>query len=93
MRLKSEKLEQLCERIFAVLKADADCQFIRDEQLIREQIHQIFFGDLKREDEIEEDIRQKLEEHREQISRGQFSFQDLFQKAKKQTAREKHLTF
>ena len=93
MRLRPEKIDALCEQIYEVIKADEDCQFIRDEQMIRDDIRDIFFGDLRREDEIEEEIREKLEQHRDKISRGDFSFQDLFRKAKKTIGRERNLVF
>jgi hypothetical protein len=93
MRLRPEKLDLLCERIFAVIEADKDCQFIRDEQMIRDEIREIFYHDLRREDDIEEEIREKLEEHRDQLSRGDVSFMDLCKRAKKQIARQRGLKF
>ena len=93
MRLKPDKVQSFSESILQVLKVDPDCQFIRDEQMIHDDIRRIFMEDLRREDAIEEEIRDKLDAHRDKIGSGTFSYMDLFRKAKKQIARDRKLVF
>ena len=93
MRLKPEKVAYLCQKIFDVLKADADCQFIRDDQMVQDEIRANFLHDLQREDKIDEEIRDKLDAHMDQIANRSVSRTELAQRAKKMLARERDLIF
>jgi len=88
-----EEAEELCDRIFETLQKDEDCQFIRDEQMVKDTIREIFFNDLRREDQIEREIREKLDENRDIIGRSDVSYMDLFRSAKQKTAKDKRLVF
>ena len=93
MRLKMEKIDELTEKIFQVIQADSECQFVRDEQMIKDSIRDLIIGDLKREDDVEQEIWDKLEAHNDQIQNRSVSRNDLYVQAKRMIARERDLIF
>ena len=93
MRLRPEKVHQLADKILETIANDKDCQFVRDEAMIRETIREIFIEDLRREDRIEAEIWQKLDDNRDQIQNRQVDRQELFRRAKQTLGRARGLVF
>jgi len=91
MRLKEEKVDSLAKKILNELKSNPKVFFKSPEDKIVHTIKSIFINDLKREDELEEEIHKKLKENINKINRENLNYNDLFRKAKIKLAKEKKI--
>ena len=91
MRLKPEKIEHLAECIYEALAANKDITLEDSRARIVGLIREVVTSDLKSEDELEEEARKLLEEHREEIQRTGASFEKLVLKTKQKLAQERKM--
>ncbi len=89
MRLKPEKIDNLAGKILQELKERPEVAFRADEEEILHEIKNVITTDLKREDELEDEVREILSKHMERIYRDDISFIELVRKAKRQIARQR----
>jgi hypothetical protein len=93
MRLKPEKIEDLAAKVLQGLKENPDVLLRGKEADIQREVKSVITMDLRREDEIEEEAREILQQYMKRIYRDDISFTELLRKAKKQIGREKGLIF
>ncbi len=88
MRLTPSKVDDLARQM---LRALAECSGaeILDEKKAAAVLRQVFLDDLKAEDDLDEQVRALLRRHASQIHGENLDYELLFQRAKKQLAREK----
>jgi hypothetical protein len=91
MRLKPEKIEDLAQKVVQELKKHDDVAFRSDEDVVFHEIKDVIQKDLQREEDLEEEVREILQQHMKRIYRDDISFSDLVRKAKKQMARKRGL--
>ena len=91
MRLKPEKIEDLCRKIIEEFKNREEIVFRSDEEQVLHEIRNIITYDLQREDELEDEVREILQKHMNRIYRDDISYTDLVRKAKRQLAKERGL--
>lgn len=88
MRLTPAKVEDLVRQIVEWLKASPDITLV-DEKRAAAVLREILLTDLKREDDLEDEVRALLKRHANEIHGDNLDYNLLFQRAKKQLAREK----
>jgi len=91
MRLKPEKIDDLAHKIIAEFKQQPEVLLRVDENEVLHEIKSIITMDLKREDDLEEEVREILQKHMKRVYRDDISYVELVRKAKKQLARERGL--
>jgi len=91
LRLKEEKIDSLAEKVIEMFKKDEKTIFLKDEEKVRHAIKEVIREDLKREDDLDEEIRSLLEKHRDKIAWSNLDYQTLFQKTKKMLIRERKI--
>jgi len=91
MRLKPEKIEDLARKILQAMKENPEIAFRSDDDTIIHEIRETILLDLKREDELEDEVRDILQQHMKRIYRDDINYADLVRKAKRQLARERGL--
>jgi hypothetical protein len=88
MRLTPAKVEDLVSQLLDWLKASPDITLV-DEKRAAAVLREILLTDLKREDDLEDEVRALLKRHANEIHGDNLDYNLLFQRAKKQLAREK----
>lgn len=88
MRLTPAKVEDLVRQLLDRLKASPDVTLV-DEKRAAAVLRDILLTDLRHEDELEDEVRALLKRHANEIHGDNLDYNLLFQRAKKQLAREK----
>ncbi len=91
MRMREEKIDYLSRRILQVLRDNSNVSFEKKDIRIFLEIKRVITQDLKREEEIDEEVRELLEKYRERISNKDMDYQFLFRRAKSQLMKERGL--
>lgn len=91
MRLKPEQINLLTELIVDSLEHNDEIEFAVERGEISVLVRNAITDDLKAEEEIEEEARRLLEEHREQIQWKGMSFDKLLLKTKQKLAQERKM--
>lgn len=91
MRLREEKIDSLSRQILQRLRSLKEVKFKEKDIRIFLEIKRVVTLDLKREDEIEEEVRELLEKHRDKISTRDLDYQYLFRRAKAQLMKDRGL--
>jgi hypothetical protein len=91
MRLKPERIETLSNLIYEALAANAEITVNEGREKIVGLVRRIITEDLTAEDEIEEEARRLLEQHKTEIQRKGASYEKLFHKAKQKLALERKM--
>ncbi len=90
MRLTRDQVGQISQRIVRGLIKDGRIAADNPEQVI-DLIVQVFTGDLAAEDKLNDEVREILQGHAEEISRGMVNYQEVFRKVKAKLARDRKL--
>lgn len=88
MRLTPAKVDDLVRHIVEALKSSEDGT-LADDNRAAAVARDTLLDDLRREDQLDEDVRALLKRHASQIHGENLDYNLLFQKAKRQMAREK----
>ena len=91
MRLRPGKIDELSLKILGEMKKNPDVVIRAKEEDVLYEIKTIITKDLEREDKLEDEVRDLLQKHMNQIYRDDISYIELVRKAKKQLARERGL--
>ncbi|MFH0795384.1 MAG: DUF507 family protein [bacterium] len=89
MRLRPVKIEVLAGKLLEELKSNRSVKVVGEESVLLHEIKEVIAGDLAREEKLEEDAKNLLKPHMDQIQRKNMNYQELLQKTKKQLARKK----
>ena len=88
MRLTPAKIEDLTRQLVAALRSMTEVNLV-DEKRAAAIFRDTLLSDLKREDQLEEEVRALLRKHASQIHGDNLNYDLLYQRAKRQLAREK----
>lgn len=91
MRLKPEKVADLSRQIAEALKADSRVAFEAAIEEVERAVRKVFLGDLRREDELMEEVERVIETHREKIAGKNVDMQVLRRKIRDQLVRERKM--
>jgi hypothetical protein len=91
MRLTKEKIESLSKQLLDELKKQPEVSFKADESLINLEIKTAITADLKREDEIDLEVREILKKHMNRINLENMDYSVLFRKTKQKIIKERGL--
>jgi len=80
MRLSREKTVRLSHVITDVLVAGDDVEFIEDRTTIRQNVVEILIALLKEEEQIDAQVRQKIDSQKKQILEGSEEWEVLYRK-------------
>lgn len=88
MRLTPDKVDDLVRQIVDSLKEGEDAA-VENENRAAGVAREAILDDLRREDELDDQVRALLKRHAGQIHGDNLDYTLLFQRAKRQLAREK----
>lgn len=89
MRLKKDQIEKIAHRVLGELKSKHLATFKGSEAAIVERIQKAIHDNLAAEARLDEDAKKLMDQFRAQIAAGQLNQQELFNKIKKQLAKER----
>ncbi len=90
MRLKEEQVKQICQRILLTLRTKQLIQLIDKDTEILKRMEEIFFKELRVEDEINRDAEKLLEQYARSAG-DKVDREKLFQMIKKQLVKERNV--
>jgi len=90
MRLTRDQIGQISQRIVRGLIKDEMIESDAPEKTI-DLLVQVFTGDLTAEDRLNDEVREILQSHADEINRGMVNYQELFRKVKAKLARDRKL--
>ena len=90
MRLTRDQVGQISQRIVRGLIREG---FIATDQPepVTDLVVQVITGDLSAEDKLNDEVREILERHSEEIRGGMVNYQELFRKVKAKLARDRKM--
>ena len=91
MRLTDTKIQALTDKLVATLSEHRQVTLKGSASQVAFRIRMGITEDLRREDALEEEVRQLLERHLRGRSRMSLDYQTLFKKAKAQLVRDRKL--
>ena len=90
MRLTRDQVEQISQRIVRGLIKDDLIAADHPEPVI-DLVARVFTDDLTAEDKLNDEVREILQTHSEEINRGMVNYQELFRKVKAKLARDRKM--
>jgi len=90
MRLTRDQIGQISQRIVRGLTRDEAIESDAPEKTI-DLLVQVFTADLTAEDRLNDEVREILQSHADEINRGMVTYQELFRKVKAKLARDRKL--
>ena len=92
MRVPKKMAEDMAAQIVQELLSR---EFIAhpDKERLFQLVHQVLVDELMVEDKIEEEVRQILSEHVDEIERANVQYHEMFKKVKAKLQRERNLIF
>jgi hypothetical protein len=91
VRLKPEKVEDLSRKIVQALQKDTRATVLKTPEEIEREARHVILDDLRREDELMEEVERVIEEHRQKIAGKNIDMQLLRRKIRDQLARERRM--
>ena len=90
MRLTRDQVGQISQRIVRGLLKEQVIAADQPERVI-DLVVQVFTADLAAEDKLNDEVREILQGHAEEISRGMVNYQEVFRKVKAKLARDRKM--
>lgn len=91
VRLKPEKVEDLCRQIVAALKSDARVKMPAPAEQVELAIRKILLDDLQAEDDLMQEVDRILQAHRGQIAGKNIDVQIMRRKVRDQLMRQRKI--
>ena len=88
MRLTADEVEFISRKIVKILVAEGKLE-VDDPARVQGQIAQVITEELRVEDRLNEEVREKLMEHASEMERSNITYTEMFKMLKKKMAREK----
>lgn len=88
MRLHPHLIRYIAESMVADLQREQQIR-IGDDRLLTDRIERIFTAEFRKEEALDDEVREILSEHYEELRRSGLSYDDLFKQAKKRLAKQK----
>ena len=92
MRVPKKMVEDMAGQIMHDLLAQ-DMIDHKDKEKLLALIHQVILDELMLEDKIDEEVRQILSEHTDEIQAANVQYHEMFKKVKAKLQRERNLIF
>ena len=90
MRLTRDQVEAITQNLVHALMREGTISTDEPGAVI-DRLAAVFRDDLAVEDRLNEEVREILEKHNEEISRGDIDYQEMFRKIKTKLARERKI--
>jgi uncharacterized protein len=90
MRLTRDQVGQISQRIVRGLLKEQIIAADQPEKVI-DLVVQVFTADLAAEDKLNDEVREILQGHADEISRGMVNYQEIFRKVKAKLARDRKM--
>jgi hypothetical protein len=88
MRLSENEVEFLSRKIVKTLVAEGKLE-VDDEERVIAGILQVITEELRREDQLNEEVREVLLQHSAQMERSDITYSFMFNKVKRELAKKK----
>jgi hypothetical protein len=92
MRVPKKMAEDMATQITDELLSLGYIEYPEKDRLIQ-LVHQVLLDELMVEDRIDEEVRQILNEHVDEIQRANVQYHEMFKKVKAKLQRERNLIF
>jgi uncharacterized protein len=92
MRVPKKMVDDMAGQIMQDLLAQ-DMIDHKDKEKLLALIHQVILDELMVEDKIDEEVRQILSEHTDEIQAANVQYHEMFKKVKAKLQRERNLIF
>ena len=89
MRLLKEQVEKISRIILDNLKAKELIIFKAQEEAVLHRIIEIFFNDLKAEDELDKEVEEIIKGHAKEIEAGRMDYRKMFSLIKGKLVKER----
>jgi hypothetical protein len=91
MRLTEEKVRSLAGKITRMLEEHPKVTLKADASQIAMRVGAVYLADLRREEELDQEVKRLLEQHLRGVNRASIDYEELFRKAKAQVVKERKL--
>lgn len=91
MRLSPKRIETLARVICRSLEQSSELQLVESPEKATQLIRQVIAEDIRLEEEIEDEARRLLDEHKNEIDRKGASYDSLLRKTKSRLAQERKM--
>lgn len=91
MRLTEEKARSLAAKVTRLLEEHPKVTLKADAAQIAMRVAAIYLADLRREDELDQEVKRLLEQHLRGVNRASIDYEELFRKAKAQVVKDRKL--
>jgi len=89
MRLKKEQIQKIAERVLDQLEKSKQIVAKADRPTLLQKIEQVITANFQAEDRLDEESKALLDKFRRQVPAGSINEHEMFQKIKKQLAKDK----
>lgn len=90
MRLNKQQIDYLAFRIAKVLVAEG-LVIVEDKDKFKEELEKIITGELAKEDELEERVKEILNDQLEEIRNSNIDYFEMFKMVKKKLAKQENI--
>ena len=90
MRLSPNEVEYFSRKIIKTLEATGKIE-VDDEAAVMEGVASVITEELRKEDRLNEEVRDVLVEHSDEMSRSNITYNEMFKMVKRRLAKEKGL--
>ena len=91
MRLRKEMIEYLSKKIVGMLEEREMIEIETDAEKLKGVINQIITEDLLVEDKLNDEVRELLQEHLDEVYKGNVDYSKMFNMIKSKLVRERGL--
>ena len=88
MRLSPDEIQYIARKIVKVLTADRRIE-VDDEERVTDGIARTIVEELHVEDRLNEEVREVLVQHTQQMERSDITYSEMFKKVKRELAKQK----
>ena len=89
MRLRKEQIQKIAERVLDQLEKSKQIVAKADRPTLLHKIEQVMTANFQTEDRLDEEAKALLDKFRRQVPAGSINEHEMFQKIKKQLAKDK----
>ena len=88
MRLSPDEIQYVSRKIVKALTADRRIE-VDDEERVVDGIARVIVEELQVEDRLNEEVREVLVQHMQQMERSDITYSEMYKKVKRELARQK----
>jgi len=90
MRLRSDEIEFLARKIVKTL-VSGEKLAVDEEEVVMSQIGRVITEELEKEDRLNDEVREVLVQHSDEMARSNITYTEMFKMVKRKMAKEKGL--